>query len=347
MKRISGGFNAEFIAGGGRSGPEPGPHPAIPGGVLFVLQLPPRPVTMSPLNSDIYQYIIDQLWDDRPTLAASSVVARSWRSASQSHLFSTILVYGYDTVSDNLDTFSEFLDQHPHICRYIRRLEIRGGKPQPQPPKDYGEAGSDSDSDSDFGEIDVTLNPPLILSTCFSTVSKLPKLVGLIISNALIQAEKCRTLPLNPPESLPSVLELELSVLMVTYPQTFVYWDIIRPFHNLQRLRMISLDEYRTCEAKPLSFPVLPLQHLAIRTAERGFTLRHLFDLQCLRFLTSLDVDSGCHNTSAVLNDVLKQYGEQVTDLVINPFGSEYFVCLWGQSTFGFYIILIASSPRS
>lgn len=291
------------------------------------------------LHPDIFLYILELLSQDKPTLECCSRVSHDWLSPSRSHLFSSLKVYGHDPRTDDsdVDTFSAFLDVTPSVCAYVRELEIQAGKPvhttrdaNNSNDSDSDDADSESDSDTDSGDSVGYHHPPLILSSCFTLVSKLPKLSKLKISKAKLDAKRYHNSPFDPPKSLPSIVHLELSNLETRYGSSLVCWDIVRPFNNLRTLRMFHVgglcdfDERTRAQASPVLFPKLPLQHLSIRTADSGAVLQYLLDAKGLQFITSLEVDSGWRDTSLVLNNVLKRYGSQILDLTICVFGSKY-----------------------
>lgn len=79
---------------------------------------------MEPLPEDIYRCIIDLLQDDKTALNNSSLVAKSWQAPC--HLLSKLRVSVSDPVSHtaDIDSFSRFLDDSPHIREYVRALDI-------------------------------------------------------------------------------------------------------------------------------------------------------------------------------------------------------------------------------
>ncbi|KAJ8520689.1 hypothetical protein ONZ45_g2539 [Pleurotus djamor] len=95
---------------------------------------------MSALPQDIYDIIIDQLCDDKPTLRACSLVDVAWRTTSQKLLHQTIvlrtglvlsagdeesLIHGAASDSE-LQKMSLLLDPSSHLLRYACAIVIRG-----------------------------------------------------------------------------------------------------------------------------------------------------------------------------------------------------------------------------
>lgn len=285
------------------------------------------------LPSDVHRCIIDLLQGDKLTLSNSSLVAKSWLSPCRSHLFSTVRVYAYDPVSDTADTdnFDEFLAHSTQICGHIRSLELSARREcreeveetdadETDPDVKSEDALSDSSSmDSDAFDF----NPPLVLSTCFAIISKLPNLQTLKVHHVRIEREEYRMTPFNPPNELPSVFNLGLSYLCIEYDSPTSYWDLIRPFCNLTHLKMTSLERLQDIDHSrvPEPFPGLSLQKLTIHTSDKGAFLQTLLDRQCLHCLDSLTTDSGWLNTSHIVNNVLKQHGRQLMELSLSPFG--------------------------
>ncbi len=184
---------------------------------------------MVSLNSDIFQIIIDEFRDDKSTLAASCLVARSWLPVCRPYLFAAVRVYGYDMASAavEIDSFGEFVKNAPILCGYVRRLEIQARK-LPSGPIGWARG----------------ILPPLSFSACLTVISLLPNLLELAVKNATIHAERDFAAPFVSPQSFPSVVGLELSNLYLPRASSHVgyQWNMIRPFCNLRTLRMIQLS---------------------------------------------------------------------------------------------------------
>ncbi|CCL99501.1 uncharacterized protein FIBRA_01519 [Fibroporia radiculosa] len=74
---------------------------------------------MTDLPRELYEGIIDYLWDDRSSLAASGLVCRALRPQVRSHLFHSIHLH-----RGNYDTFWELVQQAPVLGSYVRSLCI-------------------------------------------------------------------------------------------------------------------------------------------------------------------------------------------------------------------------------
>ncbi len=268
---------------------------------------------MGSLNFDIFQSIIDQLHDDKSTLATSSLVARSWLSACRYHLFSKIRVYGYDPESKTVevDSFVAFVGNTPSVCGYVRHLEIQGQKPQ------LPKSNSRSIPTTSPHWQDPTCLSPLFLSTCFTVITKFPNLVELTLSKACIIADG------NLLCSFPSVVGLCLSNIWIPNlkPSLLTCWDVVRPFCNLQSLRLVRVvSSSSETRAESPSFPKLPLRHLTLLRGDDHWqysVLQYLLRMHCLTSIVSLDISSSGPDS---LTDVVTQYGGQILELSLHPF---------------------------
>ncbi|TCD66774.1 hypothetical protein EIP91_000965 [Steccherinum ochraceum] len=74
---------------------------------------------------ELVDIILDYLHDDKPTLAACSLVSRDWRPSTRYHLFQALHIGG-DAIVGGYDNFLRFLDASPSIRPYIRSLHVSG-----------------------------------------------------------------------------------------------------------------------------------------------------------------------------------------------------------------------------
>ncbi|EKM50651.1 uncharacterized protein PHACADRAFT_130034 [Phanerochaete carnosa HHB-10118-sp] len=76
------------------------------------------------LPPELHDYIIDFLFDDKPSLVSCSLVCHDWRVTAQYHLFRTICVKHPATV----ESFTDFLGSAPQrIAASVRDLSLCGG----------------------------------------------------------------------------------------------------------------------------------------------------------------------------------------------------------------------------
>jgi len=73
------------------------------------------------LPGELWDHIIDHLFDDSASLAACSLVCRGWLHTARVHLFRSITIAGDYA---HLEGFEQLLMRSPHIARYIRKLKI-------------------------------------------------------------------------------------------------------------------------------------------------------------------------------------------------------------------------------
>lgn len=73
---------------------------------------------------ELSDYLIDHVWDSKPTLSSCSLVCRTWVNRSRHHLFREVNISVKR--SPKLDVFLAFLHSSPHLSSYIRRLTLHG-----------------------------------------------------------------------------------------------------------------------------------------------------------------------------------------------------------------------------
>ncbi|KAI0091542.1 hypothetical protein BDY19DRAFT_1030876 [Irpex rosettiformis] len=73
---------------------------------------------------EVSDYIIDHVWDSKPTLASCSLVCRVWANRSRHHLFRVVDVA--IKRCSKLDKFIAFLRSSPHLASSIRHLTLHG-----------------------------------------------------------------------------------------------------------------------------------------------------------------------------------------------------------------------------
>ncbi|KAJ3479441.1 hypothetical protein NLI96_g9060 [Meripilus lineatus] len=74
---------------------------------------------------ELTDMIIDQLWDDKPSLSVCCQVARCWLPSSRYHLFHTTLVSISNSNPHTIPEFIHFLYSSTQICHHIRSLILR------------------------------------------------------------------------------------------------------------------------------------------------------------------------------------------------------------------------------
>ena len=84
------------------------------------------------LAPELTDTIIDHLWNDRPTLLRTALVARQFRDASQHHLFSSIHLSGVAASPSRCRGVEAFIalcqNSGGRIGRYVREVEVAGDR---------------------------------------------------------------------------------------------------------------------------------------------------------------------------------------------------------------------------
>ncbi|KAH9850274.1 hypothetical protein C2E23DRAFT_877601 [Lenzites betulinus] len=73
------------------------------------------------LPPELYDHILDQLHDDRPTLRNCALTTRSWLPRAQHHIFHSVYLDW-----SNCTAFSRLLASNPSLADYVGTLEIEG-----------------------------------------------------------------------------------------------------------------------------------------------------------------------------------------------------------------------------
>ncbi|KAH9889082.1 hypothetical protein C8Q73DRAFT_794062 [Cubamyces lactineus] len=73
------------------------------------------------LPVELIHAILEHASHEKATLSACALVSHTWCDLSRPHLFSSLAIASQGT----FDEFGEFLNSHPDVARYVRRLELR------------------------------------------------------------------------------------------------------------------------------------------------------------------------------------------------------------------------------
>lgn len=76
---------------------------------------------------EIIEMVIDQLYDDKATLASCSTVSKVWVARSRYYLFRTIQLI-IRTSDRNLDAAAAFFNTTPSVCGYVQHIHIRAAE---------------------------------------------------------------------------------------------------------------------------------------------------------------------------------------------------------------------------
>lgn len=77
------------------------------------------------LFNELIDMVIDHLHDDKNSLAACSLVSRTWRNSGQFHLLESVTLLGV-TTERGLEAFLADVQSSPHIGHYARELRVHG-----------------------------------------------------------------------------------------------------------------------------------------------------------------------------------------------------------------------------
>ncbi|GJE95922.1 hypothetical protein PsYK624_121140 [Phanerochaete sordida] len=79
------------------------------------------------LFNELIDIVIDHLHDDKASLAACSLVSRTWRNSGQFHLLESVTLLGVTSEKGlGLDAFLASVAQSPRIGHYVRELRVHG-----------------------------------------------------------------------------------------------------------------------------------------------------------------------------------------------------------------------------
>ncbi|KAJ8482536.1 hypothetical protein ONZ51_g5295 [Trametes cubensis] len=75
------------------------------------------------LPLELVESVIQHASCDKTALAACTLVSQCWSAVANTYPFSSLTIFEYQSP---LDLCSNFLDSHPDIARYVRRLKLQG-----------------------------------------------------------------------------------------------------------------------------------------------------------------------------------------------------------------------------
>ncbi|KAI0323444.1 hypothetical protein GY45DRAFT_1365496 [Cubamyces sp. BRFM 1775] len=96
-----------------------------------------RPATVEERREETHFQLADALppelldiifWyasEDKATILACTLVSQNWRGLALPYLFSAVEIAGHRSLG-RFNDFSNFINMHPNIARYVRRLELVG-----------------------------------------------------------------------------------------------------------------------------------------------------------------------------------------------------------------------------
>lgn len=85
------------------------------------------------LPPEIHDHIIDHLHDDPAALSAASLMGRTFRFASQYHLFSSVSL----GTRHAFEAFTAAVASAPHLARFVEKLTIAEGRPDQAGSSDW------------------------------------------------------------------------------------------------------------------------------------------------------------------------------------------------------------------
>lgn len=99
--------------------------------------------------TDIIEVVVDHLYDDKPTLAACTLVSRAWLRRSRFRLFKSV-TYRAPSDGSGFTPFLDFLRSSPALASLIRELILDGTIPVDIPSSTDNQEPQDRDKDHEI-----------------------------------------------------------------------------------------------------------------------------------------------------------------------------------------------------
>lgn len=246
-------------------------------------------VTKPCLFPELVELVIDHLFDDKATLSTCSLVARSWLSPSQYHLFFSIQ---YDTRNDTetAHNLNKFLMSNPQCAIHIRVLHL-------------------CSSQRRFREC----VEPAALS---AILSALPSLTSLKISSVDVELNNVGAM--EKPPFPTKIRSLHLSNIWFTSIDSLIC--TLRPFLHLHHVSFHNLVLLKE-EDNHARLPSLLLRSVDLQV--RSPYLLELVRLSCSgqSLLTTIHVTFWDKNEILVVQAVIHEHRSQLSDVTLDLTG--------------------------
>lgn len=178
------------------------------------------------LPAELTDMVIDNLWDHKQSLAATSLVARAWLPRSRVHKFSQV------RVKNDFSTLLEHLQSTPLLRPYVQKLILQG--------PDVYDVDDPMDEDAPRPQ-GVTLSPLLLAEI----LSQLPHLHELQLHHLSLHAHTQHQLPPYP------LRRLEKLALMNVGSSHDTTYDVLRVLFLFSDIAFLHLDSLAQAWAPP------------------------------------------------------------------------------------------------